>query len=143
MSLWAIKAKDRGAFPHHSPKPKAAPAVKLPEFHPAGDVKKPLVKRKPKQAKVRSSVTPGTVLIILTGRFKGKGVAFLKLLPSGLLLVTGPFKVYGVPLRRLMKNIYPSKFRRKKGRDEEKFLMWRRRKRVHSHRSRHISARVH
>ena len=44
---------------------------KLPRFYPADDVKKPLInKLKAEPIKLKASITPGTVLIILAGSDK-------------------------------------------------------------------------
>ncbi|KAL8903972.1 MAG: hypothetical protein Q9207_003587 [Kuettlingeria erythrocarpa] len=86
--------KGEREIPHHTQKAK--------KFYPAEDESKPKKVRKSiKPARPRASLTPGTVLILLAGRFRGKRVILLKHLPQGVLLVTGPYKINGVPLRRV------------------------------------------
>ncbi|MCJ1484580.1 hypothetical protein MMC06_004751 [Schaereria dolodes] len=86
--------KGEREIPHHS--------QKASKFYPAEDEKKPKAVRKSiKPAKPRPTLQPGAILILLAGRFRGKRVILLKHLSQGVLLVTGPFKVNGVPLRRV------------------------------------------
>lgn len=90
-------------FAKKAPKAKAAAAErKIGKFYaPEDATEKKFNRRTPKTAKLRSSIKEGTVLILLAGRHRGKRVVFLKQLPSGLLLVTGPFAFNGVPVRRV------------------------------------------
>ena len=74
-------------------KSREVPEKKPATFYPADDipVKTPSEREAKSRgiAKLRKSITPGTVLILLAGRFRGRRVVFLKQLESGLLLITG------------------------------------------------------
>ncbi|CAI7628156.1 unnamed protein product [Penicillium bialowiezense] len=81
---------------------RVVPADKAQKWYPVDDQSQPKKVRKTlRPAKVRETLVPGTVLILLAGRFRGKRVILLKNLDQGVLLVTGPFKINGVPLRRV------------------------------------------
>ncbi|GKB30949.1 60S ribosomal protein L6 [Tanacetum coccineum] len=94
--LWAIKAKNGGAFPKHEKKvADAAPAVKPPKFYPADDVKKPLVnKRKARPTKLRGEFTEPAKL--LTDSWNTRELNLWRITCK-----EGPFKINGVPLRRV------------------------------------------
>ncbi|GAB0494816.1 hypothetical protein MMPV_006112 [Pyropia vietnamensis] len=74
-----------------------------PKWYNADDVKTPVPSRKHnhKPRKLRPSLKPGAVMILLSGRHRGKRVVMLGSLPSGLIVVTGPYAINGVPMRRV------------------------------------------
>merc|ERR1711972_1284529 len=72
-------------------------------YYPADDEVSHFVRKckTPKPSKGRKCIVPGSVVILLSGRFRGRRVVCLKTLESGLLLVSGPYKCNGVPLKRV------------------------------------------
>eukprot|EP00826_Nyctotherus_ovalis_P056153 TRINITY_DN752_c0_g1_i8.p3 TRINITY_DN752_c0_g1~~TRINITY_DN752_c0_g1_i8.p3 ORF type:complete len:133 (+),score=27.28 TRINITY_DN752_c0_g1_i8:134-532(+) len=77
--------------------------VKKAKWYPADDEKKHFKRKskKPEGPRDRAGFEPGAICIVLAGRFQGRRVIFLRMLASGLALVTGPYKINGVPLRRM------------------------------------------
>merc|ERR1739845_103600 len=72
-------------------------------YYPADDEVKNFQRKckTPQPAKGRKCIVPGSIVILLSGRFRGRRVVVLKSLDNGLLLITGPYKLNGVPLRRV------------------------------------------
>ena len=74
--------------------PKYVPVYRVPRRAPSN-------RTKHRAPKVRASLKPGAVVILLAGKYQGRRVVLLDVLPSGLLLVSGPYRINGVPLRRV------------------------------------------
>merc|ERR1711918_189749 len=83
----------KGEYQATAKKEIAKPEEKIGKYYSAEDKKVKLNNNKAnnKQTKLKASLVPGAVVILLAGRFKGKRAVFLKQLDSGLCLITGPF----------------------------------------------------
>ncbi|CAJ1033391.1 Ribosomal protein L6e, putative [Leishmania lindenbergi] len=65
-------------------------------------VAKKVSRKSPEYTTLRKSCAPGAIAIILAGRFRGRRAVILKQLPhNGPLVVSGPMKYNGVPIRRI------------------------------------------
>jgi large subunit ribosomal protein L6e len=99
----ALKKKPLGG--ERNGKERLVRTKRFPRYYPTEErPKKFSVKRKrfnDHPRRFRSTLTPGTVVILVAGKHAGKRVVIVKQLSSGLLLVTGPSKLNGVSLRRV------------------------------------------
>jgi len=99
----ALKKKPVGG--ERNGKERLVRAKRFPRYYPTEErPKKFSVKRKTFSShprRFRSTLTPGTVVILVAGKHAGKRAVVVKHLSSGLLLVTGPHKLNGVSLRRV------------------------------------------
>merc|ERR1719160_1903617 len=93
----------RGKYASSAPKAITKEETKAPRYYSTEDKKIKLTNSRcnNRDTKLKASLVPGAVVILLAGRFKGRRAVFLKQLESGLLLITGPYKVNGIPLRRV------------------------------------------
>jgi large subunit ribosomal protein L6e len=99
----ALKKKPVGG--ERNGKERLVRSKRFPRYYPTEErPKKFSVKRKrfgDHPRRFRSTLTPGTVVILVAGKHAGKRAVVVKQLSSGLLLVTGPHKLNGVSLRRV------------------------------------------
>jgi len=99
----ALKKKPVGG--ERNGKERLVRTKRFPRFYPTEErPKKFSTKRKHFSShprRFRSTLTPGTVVILVAGKHAGKRAVVVKHLSSGLLLVNGPHKLNGVSLRRV------------------------------------------
>jgi len=99
----ALKKKTVGG--ERNGKERLVRTKRFPRYYPTEErPKKFSVKRKrfgDHPRRFRSTLTPGTVVILVAGKHAGKRAVIVKHLSSGLLLVNGPHKLNGVSLRRV------------------------------------------
>ncbi|KAB5551851.1 hypothetical protein DKX38_009162 [Salix brachista] len=100
--LWAIKAKNGGASPHHDPKTAVdKPTEKPPRFYSADDVKKPLLnKRKPIPTRLRKCLLLKLVLCMRMYLDLNELISY-DLILNVMANKLRPFNTNGVPPRRV------------------------------------------